>query len=604
MVIISQQINIMKKNLLFVVCSFLLLCVCGRASAAAPVFVQGATQSLSVCSAGYSINTLLEVGDADAGDTETWSVIGNASHGTLVASYTATSTGVNITPSGLSYTPATGYTGMDSFTVMVSDGTDADTTTVYITVDGMPSAGIISGAGTVCVGHSITLSATGTGGVWSSTNGSATVAGGIVTAIHPGIDTIRYRVTNTCGEDTAMRSITIIAAPVAGPISGLTTICAGGTITLTAPTTGGTWIAANGNATVAGGVVTGMTGGVDTITYIVGNACGADTSSVAITVDTAIVLTGAITGADTVCAGAAATYTAVVGGIWTTGVLGTITSGGVFTAGATAGNTIITYSAANSCGSSSLNKTVAIIPSPSAAITGGTSVCIGSALTLTGTASGGVWTSSVPDFAPVSTTGVVFGSLNGGTVISYIVTNACGSDTATQNVVVDQTAQPIAGPTTACQLTLITLTDAVAGGNWSSDNFLVLPILAGNGFGLTPGIANITYTVNNSCGTSLTTLSIEILDCTTAGVANATASTGIISVMPNPSQGTFKLTLPAVATEQANVVVTNMLGAIVKELSITTNTATEVTLDVPAGVYMLAATVKDARYTTRVVVAK
>jgi hypothetical protein len=107
----------------------------GAAGNTPPVFTGGATQSMSPCSNVLTpINTYMEVTDVDAGQTETWSIVTAPLHGTLVAAYTTTSTGGMITPTGLSYTSALAYTGMDSFTVRVTDGTAADTTKVIVTV--------------------------------------------------------------------------------------------------------------------------------------------------------------------------------------------------------------------------------------------------------------------------------------------------------------------------------------------------------------------------------------------------------------------------------------------------------------------------------------
>ena len=100
---------------------------------ATPVFTGGASQNLSVCinATATAINSLLAVSDVDVAQTETWSLIAAPVHGTAVAAYTAASTGGTVTPTGLTYTPAAGYSGADSFFVRVSDGLAADTHFVY-----------------------------------------------------------------------------------------------------------------------------------------------------------------------------------------------------------------------------------------------------------------------------------------------------------------------------------------------------------------------------------------------------------------------------------------------------------------------------------------
>ncbi len=108
----------------------------------APNFVNGATQSLSVCmsSTFNSLNTKLTVNDPDLGDVETWAIVAAPLHGTLNGfSITAASTGGTVTPTGLSYTPTAGYTGADSFSVQVNDGASSAFTTIVVNVKPIPS---------------------------------------------------------------------------------------------------------------------------------------------------------------------------------------------------------------------------------------------------------------------------------------------------------------------------------------------------------------------------------------------------------------------------------------------------------------------------------
>ena len=85
----------------------------------------------------------------------------------------------------------------------------ADTATTTITVTARPVAGAVTGADTLCIGDSLTLSATVSGGTWvsASTTLVSVSATGIVTAIAPGSAAINYVVSNSCGVDTATRSV-------------------------------------------------------------------------------------------------------------------------------------------------------------------------------------------------------------------------------------------------------------------------------------------------------------------------------------------------------------------------------------------------------------
>ncbi|MCZ8077301.1 MAG: DUF4347 domain-containing protein, partial [Paucibacter sp.] len=106
---------------------------------AAPVFV-GATTTLSANenSSAIDIKNLLHISDSDNGQTLTWSQSSAPSHGTLsFNAATASSGGGDITPGGtITYTPTAGYTGSDSFTVQVSDGSGGTVTrTITVTVN-------------------------------------------------------------------------------------------------------------------------------------------------------------------------------------------------------------------------------------------------------------------------------------------------------------------------------------------------------------------------------------------------------------------------------------------------------------------------------------
>jgi len=110
-----------------------------------PTFV-GATTTLTVSqnSGVTDIKGLLHVSDADASQTETWTQSVAPNHGTLSFSgATASSGSTDITPGGtITYQPAAGYIGADSFTVQVSDGSDTATRQISVTV--IPPLTVIS----------------------------------------------------------------------------------------------------------------------------------------------------------------------------------------------------------------------------------------------------------------------------------------------------------------------------------------------------------------------------------------------------------------------------------------------------------------------------
>lgn len=172
----------------------------------APYFTKGHHIDVSYCfQEGIGIDSLLKVFDIDTGQTETWSIVTPAVHGALTIGYSTLSTGSILTPSGLLYTAAGAYTGVDSFRIRVTDGLYSDTTTIYLTILPQPDAGVITGPDSVCIGDSIQLADVAPGGTWGSDNtGISTVSTtGKVTGIAAGTNFITYTVTNICGTQTA-----------------------------------------------------------------------------------------------------------------------------------------------------------------------------------------------------------------------------------------------------------------------------------------------------------------------------------------------------------------------------------------------------------------
>ncbi|AVR97924.1 DUF4214 domain-containing protein [Pseudoduganella armeniaca] len=87
-------------------------------------------------SEAVDIASLLRVTDVDSGQTLTWTQASGPSHGTLVMSNATAAAGDHdIAPGGtLTYQPAAGYAGMDSFTIRVSDGIASTTQLVTVKV--------------------------------------------------------------------------------------------------------------------------------------------------------------------------------------------------------------------------------------------------------------------------------------------------------------------------------------------------------------------------------------------------------------------------------------------------------------------------------------
>jgi Zn-dependent metalloprotease/uncharacterized protein YjdB len=368
----------------------------------------------------------------------------------------------------------------------------ACSTTSAVTVNSSVSAGVVSGPDSLVIGNTITLSATGIGGVWGTSNANATVSGGVVTGVAPGTVVISYAVSGVCGSAVATKSIAVTTVnPVSGN-TGTLAVCSGSTTTLSNSISGGTWSSANnGVASVtSGGVVAGGAVGVVLISYTTGS--GIVTSSV-----TVLALPNTITGTMSLCSGAATTLSSTTtGGSWTSSNTTVATAGSAgIVSGVAAGNSIITYTGTNGC---ARTATVTVIAQP--AVSGTTTLCAGSTTILTPSVAGGAWGGG-STVASVSS-GVVTAALAGTTNITYTVGGMCRSVTA---VTVNALPATITGTAKVCPGTTVTLTDAMTGGTWSSDNSSIATANATSGAitGITAGTTIVSYTTPNGCSRSV-----------------------------------------------------------------------------------------------------
>jgi hypothetical protein len=146
----------------------------------------------------------------------------------------------------------------------------------------------------LCPSTTTTLTDAAAGGTWVSTNVHTTHSGGVVTGVTPGIDTIGYSVTNSCGTSVARAVVTVYPSPATAPITGPSAVCAGASATLSDAVAGGSWSVSSALATISGsGIITGLSAGTLTTTYAVSNYCGTSFTTRSFTV--APIVTPAVT---------------------------------------------------------------------------------------------------------------------------------------------------------------------------------------------------------------------------------------------------------------------------------------------------------------------
>ena len=194
-------------------------------------------------------------------------------------------TGASLTGSAINITTPVGASvAVYTATVTISHSSGLSSATYPVSVTILPAPTSITGASSVCQSVATSLSDAATGGTWSSDNTTVATVGsssGLVTGLVPGTTNISY--TTGCGT-AAATVITVNGLPAPGAISGPSIVTTSSNITLTDAVSGGVWSASNSNATVSGGVVTGVTVGSVTISYSVTGGCGTAFATKAITV--------------------------------------------------------------------------------------------------------------------------------------------------------------------------------------------------------------------------------------------------------------------------------------------------------------------------------
>ncbi len=435
-----------------------------------------------------------------------------------------------------------------NYTVVVTNAAGCSNTSAVtaVTVGVSPTATITpAGPTTFCSGGSVVLNGTAGSGLTYQWNVGGTPVSGATNASYTATTagSITLTVTNLSGCNATSSATVVVVNPSPAAITGTLVVCAGATTPLFDATTGGTWSSTNpAAATISGtGVVTGVgTGGVSTISYTI-SGCAA---TAIVTVNSISV--AAITGSSAVCVGQSITLTdGTPGGTWSSSAPGTATVGagtGVVN-GIAPGSATITYAVSGSCGTASVTKVVTVSnPTVVAAITGTTTICSGVTTTLSDVTPSGVWSSTNPAIATISTTGVVTGVAAGTDTIKYSVTNLAGCvSTATVNFTVfssfSATVTP-AGPVTICAGTSVALT-ASSGTSyqWYRNGTLIVGATSSGYSASTAGNYTVRVTATGGCAStsSAVVVSINPIPVTAPSIAISATAGPIYCSAPTPT---------------------------------------------------------------------
>ena len=281
--------------------------------------------------------------------------------------------------------------------------------------------------------------------------------------------------------DSNIAIITIHALPT---ISGTLSVCKGLTRTLTGSGESGTWVSGDTDILTisSSGVVTGILGGTTTVTYTDGNNCSV---SVNFTVNT---LPTVNAGADqAICSGESVSLSATVDAGTSFSWNNSVSNNVAFSPSSTNTYTVVGVDGNGCIATDEVQVTVLPLPT----ISGGSTVCVGTTVTLTGSGTPSTstpWESSVPAVASVSSNGVVTGKIGGTTTITYTDVNGCEQ---THDVTVNGLPAVNAGTDySVCEGTQISLSGGGAN-SYTWDNGVT------NGSLFTP-TATATYTVTGS----------------------------------------------------------------------------------------------------------
>ncbi len=357
----------------------------------------------------------------------------------------------------------------------------------------------VSGPAAVCIGQFVTLTDAG-GGTWLSsapTTASIGLTSGVVNGVSIGTATITYTLPTGC-----LTTTTINVDSLPAPITGIFTVCQGGTVTLSDASTPGTWGSSNTTIAVVDGSgdVTGYAYGPATITFTPLSGCPVTHGF------TVNPLPSAIPSLPALCPGQSMTLYVSGGGAWMSSdeTVATIGSLSGLLTGIAPTSATITYTLPTGC---FVNTTVFVNP-PSDPITGNPQVCIGSTTALADATPSGSWSSSRTSIAPVSSAGVVSGLALGTATIVYTPPSGC---VATIVVTVNPQPTPISGALIVCQGQATHLSDGISGGTWASSDYTVADVDATSGVvtgiitGSTiPATADITYSLGSGCSKTVT----------------------------------------------------------------------------------------------------
>jgi hypothetical protein len=188
------------------------------------VYATGATQSTSMIATSDAFQNAL--GGAEDGFLVKFDSVGVLKWGSYYGGST-TDVSYSIFAAGDNDVYIAGFTTSTSGiatsgTHQVVAGGLGDAFVAKFNVCTTPTIATLSGVNNVCVGNTVTLMPSAAGGIWNTINGSALVsAGGVVTGMLPGVDTVTYTIIDACGVGTKLFPVTVKPANYCATNAGI-----------------------------------------------------------------------------------------------------------------------------------------------------------------------------------------------------------------------------------------------------------------------------------------------------------------------------------------------------------------------------------------------
>ena len=428
-----------------------------------------------------------------------------------------------------------------------STGCSATSSATSVTVNANPTASITAGGSTtICSGSSVSLVApTGTGLTYQWSNSSGAISGATSSSYSvTATSTYSVKVTVSatgCSATSGTTSVTVntTPTPTVFALTPFTTVCSGGTVTLSA--SGGSsyqWYN-NGSSLGASGSTYNATVGGNYYVIATTSGCSGTSSSITVTVNPLPVATVKTLGSTTRCKGDSVALVAnnntTYSYQWKSGTASISGANSYTYVAKSSGSYKVIVTTSFGCVDSSLSTTVTINPLPSATIsyTGATTFCQGGKLILN---SAGSSTSSYQWYSGGSAislaTNTTYRANSSGSyqLLATDINTGCTALSSPVNVTVNPlpfTTVTASGPTTRCAGDSVILSTNNVSGNtyqWTVDGIKISGANSNVIAARASGNYKVIVTNSTSCTDSSAGTPVSFQALPSAPITSSTAS--------------------------------------------------------------------------------